>query len=75
MAESRRCHDFVAEGPCDTFDLRCDGTVASDDFAAFVGEFEGPGIPIGCSVFDADLDGDVDLLDAAEFQVAQSAAD
>ncbi len=66
---------FVAEGPCEVFDLRCDGRVTTDDFAAFVGQYAGPDNPVGCSAFDADGDGDVDLRDAAEFQIAQSAVE
>lgn len=66
---------FVAEGPCELFDLRCDGLVTTGDFAALIGWFAGPDQPAACSALDADADGDVDLRDAAEFQIAQSAVD
>ncbi len=56
-------------------DLTCDGTVAGDDFVAFVGCMTGPdgGPVVGfCTAGDfpeSEPDGDVDLRDFAQFQL------
>lgn len=61
---------FIGVGPCAPGDANCDGSVLLDDYAAFVTEFSGPGIPVDCPAFDWDGDGDVDLLDFARLQAA-----
>ncbi len=57
----------VIGGDCDS-----DGTLDIDDFATLGGCLQGPdnGVSPGCDCLDLDKDGDVDLLDAAEFQAA-----
>lgn len=52
-------------------DYDADGEVDVDDAAKLVGCMSGPDAPAGpgCSTFDADGDGDIDLLDAGDFQV------
>ncbi len=52
-------------------DYNCDGEVDLGDYAAWDGCCRGPDAgpyDTGCEPFDADYDGDVDLLDFAEFQ-------
>jgi len=62
---------FVALGPaCAAADLACDGVVGLPDYAAFEQVFRGPGVPVDCSVFDSDGDGDIDLVDFATLQAA-----
>jgi hypothetical protein len=53
-------------------DADCDGVVnLRDDYVGLSGCITGPavGLVLGCEPFDSDLDGDVDLDDAAEFQL------
>lgn len=57
----------VIGGDCDS-----DGALDIDDFTTLGGCLQGPdnGVSPGCDCLDLDRDGDVDLLDAAEFQAA-----
>lgn len=54
----------------DVADADCDGAVNLGDYVGLSGCMTGPavGLVLGCEAFDADLDGDVDLDDAAAFQ-------
>ena len=61
---------FLAVGPCESGDLDCDGTIRLDDYAGFANWFDGPGAVTTCSLFDADNDGDIDLMDFAKVQLA-----
>lgn len=57
----------LSDGDCNT-----DGTVDLNDYSDLQPCFAGPGaaVPAGCSCFDVDQDGDVDLTDVAMFQQA-----
>ena len=66
--------DCNANGIPDECDLRGDfnedGYVVVDDHAAFIDTFFGPTVTLRCSMADLYRDGQVDLRDFAEFQVA-----
>ena len=62
---------FVGLGPdCAADDAACDGVIGLSDYSAFEDVLLGPDVPVDCPVFDSDTDGDVDLLDFADFQAA-----
>jgi hypothetical protein len=58
--------------PLATGDCNADGCVDVADYGALTRCLSGPrgGVPTGCACFDLDRDSDVDLIDAADFQVS-----
>lgn len=64
---------FIALGPtCMPGDAACDSIIALVDYAVLISRFKGPGVVVDCPSFDADNDGDVDLLDFATQQAIMS---
>ncbi len=61
---------YVGAGPCALGDYDCDGVVSLADFGALALYFGGPDVAVDCPAFDSDGDGDVDLVDVADFQSA-----
>jgi hypothetical protein len=62
---------FIALGPeCAAGDVACDGVIGLQDFSKFADAVSGPGVSADCSLFDADGDLDIDLIDFGAFQAA-----
>jgi hypothetical protein len=65
-----RGQDNDGDGLYDESDEDCQAGFDLEDYVAFAACLQGPGVPQdGCSQFDFDMDGDVDLEDFVEFSL------